>query len=86
MKKNFIVSCILTGMDILVFCLCVDKGLQPVSIVGACYIALRCFSRDAQDAIKQNDEFFASVLDKIAALKDKIHRKEDNELIEIEDE
>lgn len=51
MKNNFYLSCILTVMDIVVFCLCVDKGLTPVAIVGACYIALRCFSKDSQDAV-----------------------------------
>ena len=49
--KNFVWSCVLTGMDILVFCLCVDKGLTPVTLVGACYIALRCFGRDSQAAV-----------------------------------
>lgn len=51
MNKNFVSSCILTGMDILVFALCVDRGLTPVSIVGACYIALRCFGKDSQNAV-----------------------------------
>ena len=50
-KETFIGSAILTVMDITVFCLCVDKGLTPVAIVGACYIALRYFSRDAQNAV-----------------------------------
>ena len=50
-KKNFIWSCILTAMDILVFALCVDRGLSPIAIVGACYIALRCFGKDSQDAV-----------------------------------
>ena len=50
-KKSFIMSCVLTGMDVLVFALCVDKGLTPVTLVGACYIALRLFGRDSQSAV-----------------------------------
>lgn len=49
--NKFVMSCILTVMDILVFALCVDKGLSPVGIVGACYIALRLFGKDSQEAV-----------------------------------
>ena len=51
MSRKFYFSCILTFMDVLVFALCVDKGLTPAGIIGACYIALRCFGKDSQEAV-----------------------------------
>ena len=69
---KFFNNIVLTMMDVLVFVLCVDKGLTPVTIVGACYIALRLFGRDSQTAIASFDGASASVRKFIEKLVNKI--------------
>lgn len=69
--RNFIFSAALTVMDIVVFGLCVDKGLSPVSIVGACYIALRLFGKDSQNAVNLLEPFCDKIGDLIKQLKAK---------------
>lgn len=85
-KKNFLINAALTAMDIVVFILCVDKGLTPVTIVGACYMALRVFSRDAQAAIDASDEWISSIHEKFVSWKENRKLKETEEDPEVVDE
>ena len=86
MKKNFLIMTLLTAMDIVVFILCVDKGLTPVGIVGACYMALRMFSRDAQAAIDASDDWIASVHDKFVTWREERRLKETEESSDVVEE
>lgn len=83
---SFIWSVIMTIMDIVVFALCVDKGLTPVTIVGACYIALRWFSLDAQTAIGLSDEWYYRVYDKFKKWHEERRLKETEESSDVVEE
>lgn len=85
-RKNFLMMALLTVMDIVVFILCVDKGLTPVTIVGACYMALRCFSRDAQNAIDASDDFVTSVVDRFKNWRQRLKEKKEESLEVVETE
>ena len=69
---KFYKSLIFTLMDILVFILCVDQGLAPVTIVGACYIALRLFGKDSQNMIATVDDAGMTAKNTLIKLVDKI--------------
>lgn len=85
-NRKFVASVILTIMDALVFVLCVDKGLQPVAIVGACYVALRLFSQDAHSAVNLIEPVGNAVVEGVKALVNKAKEaKKDPELLELHD-
>lgn len=66
MKKvsvvNWLKFLVLTVMDAVVFVLCVDQGLTPVTIVGAVYVALRVFAFDGFQLV-QSCGPMASIVD-----------------------
>ena len=78
-NKNFAMSCILTAMDALVFILCVDRGLSPIAVVGACYVALRLFGRDSQNAVNLIGPAMDKAAEWMNSAKEKMEaRKEDD--------
>lgn len=85
-NRKFVGSVILTVLDALVFILCVDRGLAPVTVVGACYVALRLFSADAHEAVNLIGPFGDTVIEAGKGLVDKVKdSKKDPELIEMHD-
>lgn len=84
-NRKFVASVILTIMDALVFMLCVDTGFTPIAAVGACYVALRLFTKDGYQAVNLIGTFGDTCIDAGKALVDKYRESKKTPAIELHD-